>query len=311
MQHNAVFKVDMPLAILDVIANPVLVKDSNLKYLWVNRAFEDLFGTPRDSLIGRLDIDVFQDRQVAQCNGGDLRVLNDGEIDEAYETVIRDDGSARETLTRKSRLTLPSGEHVLVGVMHDLTDIMAANAALTEAKKELEQKAQELDILARTDALTGCENRRSFFENVSGLPGSAKGSGLMIMDLDHFKRINDTYGHDVGDQALLHFCALVRKRLRDGDRFVRMGGEEFAIYLTDTAREDFRAIGQRLCDDLAKAPMELEDGTQVTVTVSIGMLWNKAVDKTALPEMVRIADEALYQAKTSGRNQICLVDSAA
>ena len=121
------------LAVLDILPNPVLVKDDETRYVWVNCAFEDLFQVRRADLLGCLDSEVFVDRQAAQCNGGDLRVLESGEVDEAYETMFDPSGSAVETVTRKIRLDIPTADgstRVLVGVMHDVTEVNDANRQL-------------------------------------------------------------------------------------------------------------------------------------------------------------------------------------
>jgi PAS domain S-box-containing protein len=146
----------LPLRILDNLPNPVLIKDQSLKFVWINQAFETLFAVSRESLIGRLDREVFPDRQVAQCNGGDLRVLETGDVDQAVETVFDEHGCARETITRKSRLILDNDDTFLVGVMHDITEVTRANEALEANRVRLEEQAIELARLATTDALTGC-----------------------------------------------------------------------------------------------------------------------------------------------------------
>lgn len=139
--------------LLDILPNPVLVKNENLEYVWINNAFESLFGVQRENVIGKVDKQLFPDRQVSQCNGGDLRVLESGEIDEAVETVYEKSGTARETITRKSRLSINDGEVFLVGIMHDITDVTRANEALTSNQIILQEQAQELAVLASTDAI--------------------------------------------------------------------------------------------------------------------------------------------------------------
>ena len=128
---------ELPVSILDILPTPVLVKDDTLRYVWVNAAFERLFGVRREDIDGRLDAEFFKDRQVAQCNGGDLRVLETGVVDEAYETIFDENVSPRETLTRKSRLVLADGSTYIVGIMHDITDVTLANTALEERQREL------------------------------------------------------------------------------------------------------------------------------------------------------------------------------
>jgi len=128
---------ELPVAVLDILPNPVLIKGSDLRYVWVNTAYEKLFGVSRDDIKGRLDKEFFKDRQVAQCNEGDLRVLDTGEIDEAVETVFDEHLQPRETITLKSRLKLSDGSVYLVGVMHDVTEVVVANRQLETKQGEL------------------------------------------------------------------------------------------------------------------------------------------------------------------------------
>ena len=128
---------ELPIAVLDILPNPVLIKGSDLRYVWVNAAYEKLFGLTSDALRGKLDTEFFNDRQVAQCNGGDLRVLENGVIDEALETVLNENHQPREIIIRKSRLELSDGSVYLVGVMHDITEVVFANRALETKQGEL------------------------------------------------------------------------------------------------------------------------------------------------------------------------------
>ena len=121
---------ELPLAVLEFLPNPVTVKNADLQYVWVNSAFEALFGVYNSELQGQLDVDVFKERQAIPFNDGDFRVLQSGDLDEAYMTVIAPDGAAREIITRKSRLQLSNGDFFLIGVMHDVTVVTRANERL-------------------------------------------------------------------------------------------------------------------------------------------------------------------------------------
>lgn len=296
-------------AILDILPNPVLVKDENLQYVLVNKAFEELFDVCREDLIGRLDKDLFKERQAVQCNGGDLRVLASGEIDEAYETVFLATSEPRETITRKSRLVLPDGTIFLVGIIHDITEVSLINQALEDQQKLLQQKSDELNRMAHTDSLTGCSNRRAFFVNVPQIFAAHGNVGsLLVMDLDHFKRINDTYGHDVGDLALIHFVKTVASLMRQEDELVRLGGEEFAIALPNASAEAVRVMAERICEAVRAAPM-LHPIEPIMITVSIGVVYTRDQQPIDLESMLIEGDARLYQAKQAGRNCVVSDDS--
>ncbi len=171
---------DRPVKVLDALPNPVLVKDAETRHVWVNQAFERLFSVRSDDLIGRLDADLFQDRQAAQCNGGDLRILASGDVDEAEETAIDPGLGPRETITRKSRGAVGDTSY-RVGVMHDVTDVVETNRRLNGAGEVLKNQAVELPKLATTDPLTGCPNRRALFDVAGELADKYRGPVGLIM----------------------------------------------------------------------------------------------------------------------------------
>ncbi len=294
----------LPTALLDAIPNPVLVKDEETRYVWVNAAFETLFEVRRQDLVGELDADLFPDRQAAQCNGGDLRVLATGEVDEAEETVVDPTLGDRITITRKSRLTV-DGKNYLVGVMHDITDVTEANRQLAVVNRKLDEQAVELARLASTDPLTGCLNRRALFTQVNKLP-SDRQVGVIVLDLDHFKSINDQYGHDTGDTVLSNFATMIRKILRTDEIFARTGGEEFVIVLPGASLDQTRQLAQRICTAVSSNPMTVGEQT-LRVTVSAGATYGTSLDEAPIGDLVNDADTLLYKAKEGGRNRAVTV----
>lgn len=295
----------LPIAVLDAVPNPILVKDAETRYVWVNAAFERLFGVTRHELLGQLDVDVFQDRQAAQCNGGDLRVLASGEVDEAEETVIDPDLGPRETITRKSRLTV-DGQHVLIGVMHDITDVVEKNRQLVEIGRTLEDQATELTRLASTDPLTACLNRRALLAQAERLAGTEP-IGLISLDLDHFKAINDTHGHSGGDRVLVHFVDTVRAQIRPQDLLGRLGGEEFVVALPGATGPEVEAIAERIRAAVAASPAG-EGDDAIAHTVSVGVIHSDAStgqDRlVSLDQLLIAVDRRLYEAKRLGRNRV-------
>ena len=297
---------DLPIGILDIMPNPVLVKDADLHYVWINRAFEDLFNVRREELIGRLDVDVFKERQAVQCNGGDRRVLETGDIDEAYETVYKGNSEPRETITRKSRLVLDDGRMYLVGVMHDISEVSETNRQLEESKERLEEQSESLRRMANTDSLTGCLNRRALFDIAPGhFAKHRNAGGLFLLDIDFFKKVNDTYGHNAGDAALVHFADVVRSAIRDGDELARLGGEEFAVLLPGATVEEIEMIAERVRQAIETSSLVFE-GQEIRLTVSIGVVQKLDNTPFKLGDWLPNADESLYQAKHNGRNCVVL-----
>ncbi|HLA30316.1 MAG TPA: GGDEF domain-containing protein [Pseudomonas sp.] len=174
--------------------------------------------------------------------------------------------------------------------------------ALQAHQDTLRGMMHQLEELAATDELTGLCNRRHFLRlaghELQGLCGGRQ-HGLALLDLDHFKRINDVYGHAAGDRVLQTFAAVARACLRDGDVIARYGGEEFVLLLPNTEADQFTACCERLREAFSRAePL----GVKVeSLSVSIGMtLLSKNDD---LDEALQRADQALYQAKRDGRNR--------
>ena len=272
-------------------------------YVWVNRAFESLFSVKRDVLIGQLDKDVFPERQVAQCNGGDLRVLATGELDEATEVVTDPVRGPRHTITRKIRQLGANGMPFLLGVMHDVTDVTVANERLAEAALQLESQAVQLRMMATTDVLTGCLNRRALYNDAKAGTGTEHRScAVLLLDLDHFKQVNDSHGHNAGDAALKHFAAIAKSALRETDVLARIGGEEFAAVLWGADLELAEQIAERVCQRVRGTPLVF-DGRTIALTVSIGITYQAAPVNTPLDELLRRADLGLYQAKSGGRDR--------
>jgi diguanylate cyclase (GGDEF)-like protein len=181
--------------------------------------------------------------------------------------------------------------------------------ALADSSATALRNAGLLDRLrtqATIDPLTGCRNRRGFDELLATELARAKRHSrplsLMIVDIDHFKRINDELGHDVGDQALKRIGNLLRSSFRVSDVACRYGGEEFAIVFPETTKSD----ALKLADRVRAAIEALEPNNEVprTMTVSMGVSAFPE-DGEDMAELFRSADQALYLAKSSGRNRVC------
>lgn len=171
--------------------------------------------------------------------------------------------------------------------------------------QSLSERSQTFEQAALTDPLTGTNNRR-FFDHALREYMDAFGPidrplGLLLIDLDHFKRINDTYGHDVGDIILREVANCLRSCTRYHDVLARLGGEEFAVIVPNLPETALHAFSQRLCRAIGEMPIPAAD-IRVRVTASIGMaVWDKA---ESAEELYRRADVQLYQAKRAGRNQV-------
>ncbi len=164
---------------------------------------------------------------------------------------------------------------------------------------------EELRVLASTDHLTGALNRRAFQLAFRSELARCRRYGvplsLIMLDLDHFKRVNDTYGHQAGDAVLKETSSLIRSSLRDSDIFCRFGGEEFALLLPHTGMDEAALLAERLRYAMADTPIDLGSAL-VPITTSVGIAALRP-QTDSIDTMMRRADEALYAAKAGGRNQ--------
>ncbi|MGE0605604.1 MAG: GGDEF domain-containing protein [Pirellulales bacterium] len=209
-----------------------------------------------------------------------------------------------------------SGELELVRqvLMDQISTVLESNQKLEDdlvyARCRMEQQAEELDRTraeANTDTLSGVANRKAFDEKLLLLLGGLKRGGdpfvLVLCDMDHFKWVNDTHGHNAGDNVLREFGALLRRCVRDGDIVARYGGDEFAMLLPKIDLETGLKIAARLRGEVTKTNFGLDNRqTEGAVTLSVGVALAKSGDTPVT--IVERADQALYASKRGGRNQV-------
>ncbi len=187
-----------------------------------------------------------------------------------------------------------------VGSLRDISERIAAE----------EQVKAELTRLANTDPLTNVANRRVFFERVDEEikrnRRNRRSLSILLLDIDHFKKVNDTYGHDFGDHVLKQTTQVIQTCLRETDMLARLGGEEFGILLPDTPADGAFWVAERIRTAMARHNFSLDMQKEVHCTVSIGVadaISDEAEDATRI---YKIADTRLYIAKNMGRNQVSM-----
>jgi diguanylate cyclase (GGDEF)-like protein len=203
--------------------------------------------------------------------------------------------------------TLDIGTAALLPVVLASTAAVATTAgrSLWVLTSQLDRANAELAELARTDPLTGCLNHRSFHEALGAALEDRRGAGdrgaevaVLLLDVDHFKRINDRYGHPTGDEVLVAIAEAVGNAIRDGDLLGRTGGEEFAVLLPATDRGAATEVGERIRTAFASL-VDLPEPMTVSVGVAVGR--GAEVSPVAL---LRAADRAMYDAKDAGRDRV-------
>ncbi|HEY3329419.1 MAG TPA: GGDEF domain-containing protein [Capsulimonadaceae bacterium] len=224
-----------------------------------------------------------------------LRILN--------VSVYEGASLASSSVHMASAITLASVASLLVSV-----GVTILNNS--RAHKDLALLHREMEGLASIDPLTGLRNRRGFMQVGEAVVTLAarhdKPVSLLMCDIDHFKNVNDTFGHDVGDRVLEAVAFAIQSGLRENDIAGRLGGEEFAILLGDTDISGAETVAEHIRDAVSRIDQPL--GLSSTVTVSIGIA-DRHEGAPDLKSLLRLADEALYKAKHSGRNRWVLMPS--
>jgi diguanylate cyclase (GGDEF)-like protein/PAS domain S-box-containing protein len=282
---------DYARRLIEASIDPFITIDTGGIITDANAAAEHVTGLARRVLIGSAFIDHFaHDEAVATSVKA---ALAEGEARDLPLMMRHVDGSTTDLLFNISVYRTRSGE---------VAGILAAGRDVTR-QKEIER---ELARLATTDTLTGVANRRHFMDlaerEVMRTQRYHHPMALLSVDVDHFKMVNDTYGHAVGDEALRRLVDMCQGVLRETDTLGRIGGEEFMILLPETDLKDTLAIAERLRQAVEGEPVT-HSGHVFRMTVSIGAA--RLMPGESLARLLFRADVALYQAKRTGRNRVC------
>jgi diguanylate cyclase (GGDEF)-like protein/PAS domain S-box-containing protein len=269
--------------VLELMPTAMFVRDASHRWVFVNRIGCEYFGVTPDDVLGKTDADLFPPEQAERFAHGDDAALRGHEVIETEEAVHDRLGRARTLLTRKTCIELDGKPHVLASV----TDI-----------SELRETEAHVRWLACHDALTGLSNRTALFSRLdAAVARAAEGtarSALFYLDLDGFKKVNDTYGHLAGDELLTQFGQRLRGAVGLNDVVARIGGDEFAVLLEDSGDLDVDGMAETILS-LAATPFDVL-AAKAFVGTSIGVV-TLGREAVASGEMARKADSALYEAK--------------
>ncbi|MDH5183497.1 MAG: diguanylate cyclase [Gammaproteobacteria bacterium] len=265
------------------------VHDLNGKILDVNKAACDSLGYSRDELLHlsvfTIEVGLDENRLTNEI----WPQLKSGSHHTLHGRHLRKDGSQFPV-------------EVNITCITDKNDTLIL--ALARDTTELEQLKSHLHTLAMTDELTNIYNRRAFMEcsdqEFSRCARVGSILSTLLIDLDYFKSVNDTYGHQAGDLVLQKFSRLVKSVLRNGDLFGRVGGEEFSVLLPNTNEDAALILAERILEKIENTPIKVKDNS-INITVSIGVA--TLTNTMTINDLFHNADTALYQAKKTGRNK--------
>ncbi len=285
--------------ILNSVDAFIFIKDPQLRYQYANSKVCELFGQPLEQVIGQTDSAFFDAATVAKLKVNDLRVLERGER-------VEDEEIKRSTAGKVT--------HSFVSIKLPLRDADGRIYALCGISTDITRRRQAEDAihqLAFYDPLTGLPNRRLLQDRVQQhlgtLARTPQGAALMFIDVDNFKDINDTLGHDMGDVLLHQMAQRMSECIRAQDTLARQGGDEFVVMLTDLARQPEEAareaqrVAQKILDRLSERYTLGTRQYQGSVSIGVALVDTLAPSRE---DLFKQADLAMYQAKAAGRNAL-------
>ncbi len=274
----------------DSAGDAVFVHDFSERLLDVNRVACERLGYNREELL-RMPVEQLKKTQTTISTPQLLdKVKTEGHA--SFEAHHRAKDGRELLVWTNAQRTEYDGLPAVLSICRDISE-----------RKRIEN---ELRNLAITDSLTGAWNRRYFIsrgkEELARSLRYKTPFALLILDIDFFKLINDTYGHDIGDEVLKSLTQCCRKELRETDVFARFGGEEFAVLLPQISKEDTLQTAERLRAAIAEIPMtQISETFSITVSIGISLFKGQEV---SIEELLKQADQAMYQAKKRGRNRV-------
>lgn len=284
--------------LIDSIKDGMLAVDQQRRIIDCNQAAAELLERPRESLLGGPATELLP-REISallQCS-----------VHLRSELAANVNGTQCWFEVDATPLELRGKRAGVVIVIRDISERHQARIALAESRRALESANARLVEQSITDPLTGLKNRRFLFqrlnEEMSRSQRSGNTLGLLLVDIDHFKRVNDTHGHPVGDQALIEVATTLARTVRDCDVVARLGGEEFAILAVNTEADGLVGLADRVRQAISRVPVARNTTQPMILTVSIGVGFAGPSSNTA-EALFAETDRYLYKAKNQGRNRV-------
>ncbi|TIC86167.1 GGDEF domain-containing protein [Crenobacter intestini] len=289
---------------MDALPAPIFAKDASLRFVFFNRAYEAFFGIQRDDYLGKsvLDLEYLPPAEREAYQQEDAAMLQTAGTATHEKAFGLPGGEARTALYWSRGISDTQQQPLgLVGMIVDITGQKSEHQSLSQQFEQLVQAHEQARTLSLTDELTGLANRRDATLRLQALITQAElgcldSLSVIMFDLDHFKAINDTHGHDAGDLVLQGFAEIMRRTCRQSDTVARLGGEEFLCLLPGAQAETALQVAERIrhaLPELAASPCP--------VRCSAGIASLGPGDSAAT--LLKRADSALYRAKQAGRDR--------
>ncbi|KGJ94523.1 GGDEF domain-containing protein [Colwellia psychrerythraea] len=275
-------------SVIDLIDDLIFYKDKHFKYIGCNAAFLSFIGKTSAELLGKDDFELFEHNVASQFRKHDKLMLAEGKIRSNEEWVTYPNNKKVYLLTKKIPFVYDGINTGILGISRDITLLEKAN-----------QKLQEQTLL---DELTQVKNRKAYNLKIKSLLAVYERYqtpfSIISIDIDDFKDINDSFGHDMGDTVLRNFAALLEKNIRETDHLFRIGGEEFVILSESKTKVDAIQLAEKLRQIVAFTELLSE----IKVTISLGICEVSFGDSPN--SIAKRVDKLLYEAKSDGKNKV-------
>ncbi|MEH2011195.1 CHASE2 domain-containing protein [Nostoc sp.] len=298
--------------VINTIPDPIFVKNQQHQWIVLNEAYCRFIGYPNKLLIEKSDYDFFPKHEADVFREQDDLVFQTQQPQENEEEFTNANGQTHQIATKRSLHKDAAGNLFLVGVIRDITQhklmekrLKCTAAELSRSNDEFKLKEDHLRYLANHDPLTGLSNRKFFteqlYESLHGAQDDNLLLGVLFIDLDGFKQVNDTLGHETGDRLLMTIAERLSKSLRASDTVSRLGGDEFTVILRAIPNVQIAAkVAEKILSSIIK-PI-IVDGDAIRISASIGISvypYNSQDSET----LIKQADAAMYRAKRLGKNR--------
>ena len=302
-------KYSFVMTALDNLPNPIFIKDDELRFFFFNKAYSKFFGMEPEKYFGTtvLDLDYLPMEDRVKFNEEDARLMRQNAIKNYTQDFMGSDGVVHPSFYwSRGVLDETTGAQGIIGEIVDITDERNLQLNLAQTLIKLQDANEKLEKTMEIDAGTGIYNRvllnRLIGELALRKTVEYRTTCALLCDLDHFKRVNDSFGHLMGDTVLSQFAEIIKSECRSDDMPIRYGGDEFLLLLHKATGEIGVAVAERI-RERCESEIILPDGSPITVSIGVAIVG----DSQNLEGVISRLDNALYKAKEQGRN--CVVET--